>query len=120
MLATFFMLSVIPCQTKAATNARTDEAVTVSNETLIATHQLNEIKPIDLTLLSSANNKEFLKETSLAENEQGRHNGRYNKRRHRDVDLTIQADRGFGHRHSGAYIGGGSLLLLILILVLVL
>lgn len=120
-LSAFLMLSVIPSQIKAATDAEADKTATISTETVNSTDQLNEIKPIDLTTLSSSENKEVLKEASPLLNEQGRHNGRYrNSRPSREVDVTIQADRGYGHRHSGAYLGGGGVLLLILILILVL
>lgn len=119
-LSAFLMLSVIPSQIKAATDAEADRTATISTETVNSTDQLTEIKPIDLTTLSSSENKEALKEASPLLNEQGRHNGRYRNRHNRDVDLTLRADRGNGHRHSGAYLGGGGVLLLILILILVL
>jgi len=117
-LSAFMMLSVIPSQIKAAANAETAKTETISNETTSSTDQLNEIKSIDLTALSTSNNKEGLKEASPLVNDQGRHNGRFNNRRHRDVDVTIQSNR--SHRHGGAYIGGGGVLVLILILILVL
>lgn len=120
ILATCFMLSVIPSQIKAATNAEADKIVTISNETLSSADQLNEIKSIELTALSTSENKEGLKEASPLANDQGRHNGRFNNRRNRDVDVTIRADQGYRHNHSGAYIGGGGVLVLILILILVL
>jgi len=120
ILATCFMLSVIPSQIKAAPNAETDKTVVISTETANETNQLSEIKSIDLSALSTSENKEVLKEASPLVNDQGRHNGRFNSRRNRDVDVTIQSNRGHGHRHSGAYIGGGGVLVLILILILVL
>jgi hypothetical protein len=127
-LSAFLMLSVIPGQIKAATNAEAAKTATISNETVKSTDQINEIKSIDLTVLSSSENKEALKEASPLKNEQGRHNGRYNNRHgHRDVDVTIRADRqvrGDGyvgrHNHGGAYIGGGGVLVLIIILILIL
>jgi len=121
ILATCFMLSVIPSQIKASTGTETAKTVVISTETTSGTDQLNEIKAIDLTALSTSENKEVLKEASPLTNDQGRHNGRYrNNRPSKGVDVTIQSDRGYGHRHSGAYIGGGGILVLILILVLVL
>lgn len=121
VLATFLMLSVIPNQIKAATNAEAAKTTTISNEAVSGTDQLNEIKSIELTALSTSENKEVLKEASPLVNEQGRHNGRYrNNRPSRDVDVTVQANQGYGHHHSGAYIGGGGLLILIIILILVL
>jgi hypothetical protein len=117
-LSAFLMLSVIPNQIKAATGTETDKTVTISNESVSGTDQLNEIKSIDLTALSTSENKEVLKEASPLANDQGRKNGRFNNRRHRDVDVTIQSNR--SHRHSGAYIGGGGVLVLILILILIL
>ena len=120
-LSAFLLLSVIPSQIKAATDAKADKATTISTETVNSTDQLNEIKPIDFTALSTSENKEVLKEVSPIANEQGRHNGRYNNnRQRRDVDVTIQGDAGYRHNHSGAYIGGGGVLVLILILVLIL
>jgi len=120
-LSAFLMLSVIPSQLKAATNGEASKTVTISSETAVNNDQLNEIKPIDFTALSTSENKEVLKETSPIANEQGRHNGRYrNNRPSRDVDVTIQGDGGYRHNHGGAYIGGGGVLVLILILVLVL
>lgn len=116
-LSAFLMVSVIPSQIKAATDAEAEKTVTISTETIKSNDQLNEIKSIDLTALSTSENKEVLKEASPLLNDQGRHNGRYNHRRNRDVDVTIQSNR---HRHGGAYIGGGGVLVLILILVLVL
>jgi len=120
ILATCFMLSVIPEQIKAATDTNVDKAATISTETVNSTDQLNEIKPLDFTALSTSENKEMLREASPLANEQGRHNGRFNNRRNRDVDVTIQANRSYGHRHSGAYIGGGGVLVLVLILILIL
>jgi len=121
ILATCFMLSVIPSQIKAATDAKADKAATISTETVNSTDQLNEIKPIDFTSLSTSENKEVLKEASPLPNDQGRHDGRYNNnRQRRDVDVTIQGDGGYRHNHGGAYIGGGGVLVLILILILVL
>jgi hypothetical protein len=120
-LSAFLMLSVIPGQTKAATDTEAAKTVAISNETAVSTDQLSEIKSIELTSLSTSENKEVLKEASPIANEQGRHNGRYrNNRPSRDVDVTIQSDRTYGHHHGGAYIGGGGVLVLILILVLVL
>jgi hypothetical protein len=120
-LSAFLMLSVIPGQTKAATDTEAAKTVAISNETAVSADQLNEIKPIEFNALSSSENKEVLKEASPIANEQGRHNGRYrNNRPRRDVDVTIQGDGGYRHNHGGAYIGGGGVLVLILILVLVL
>jgi hypothetical protein len=120
-LSAFLMLSVIPNQIKAATDAEAEKTVTISTETVNSTDQLNEIKSIDLTALSTSENKEVLKETSPLVNEQGRHNGRYNNNhQRRAVDVTVQADGGYRHNHGGAYIGGGGVLVLILILILVL
>ena len=119
-LSAFLMLSVIPSQIKASTDVKVDKTTTISTETVNSTDQLNEIKSIDLTALSTSENKEVLKEASPLVNEQGRHNGRYNNHSNRDVDVTIQGDGGYRHNHSGAYIGGGGVLVLIIILILVL
>lgn len=119
-LSAFLLLSVIPNQIKAATNAEAVQTVTKSAETVSVTDQLNEIKPIDLTALSTSTNKEVLKAANPLANDQGRHNGRFNNRRNRDVDVTLRTDQGYRHNHNGTYIGVGGVLVLILILVLVL
>jgi len=120
-LSAFLMLSFIPAQIKAATDTEAAKTVTISSEKVSRTERINEIKPIELMALSPSENKEVLKEASSLLNDQGRHNGRYrNRPANRNVDLTIQSDRGYRHNHSGAYIGGGGVLVLILILVLVL
>lgn len=119
-LSAFLMLSVIPSQSKAATDTGTAKTDIISTETASGTDQLSEIKSIEFTPLSTSENKEALKEASPLVNEQGRHNDRFNNRHNRDVDVTIQGDRGYRHNHSGAYIGGGGVLVLILILILVL
>jgi len=120
-LSAFLILSVIPSQIKAATDTESAKTATISHEKVSDTDQLSEIKSIDLNALSTSENKEVLKEANPLLNEQGRHNGRYrNRPANRDVDVTIQSDRSYGHRHSGAYIGGGGVLVLIIILILVL
>ena len=116
------MFSVIPGQIKAATDKDTEAAktATISNEKVSSIDRLNEIKSIDLTALSTSENKEVLKEVSPLVNEQGRHNGRYQRQHAQsDVDVTIRDD-GYRHHHSTAYIGGGGLLVLIIILIIVL
>ena len=119
-LSAFLMLSAIPSQSKAATDTGTAKTDMISTETASGTNQLSEIKSIKFTPLSTSENKEALKEASPLVNEQGRHNGRFNNRHNRDVDVTIQSDRGYGHRHGGAYIGGGGVLVLIIVLILIL
>lgn len=120
ILSAFLMLSVIPTQIKAATETEAAKT-TISSEKVSGTERIKEIKTIELTALSNSENKEVLKKASPLLNDQGRHNGRYrNRPANRNVDLTIQSDRGYRHNHSGAYIGGGGVLVLILILVLVL
>jgi len=120
-LSAFLMLSVIPGQIKAATDTEAAKTVTISSEKVNGTERINEIKSIELTALSTSENKEVLKEASPLLNDQGRHNGRYrNRPANRDVDVTIQSDRSYRHNHSGAYIGGGGVLVLILILILIL
>ncbi len=120
ILATCFMLSAIPSQIKAATNAEAVQTATTSAEIVSSTDQLNEIKPIELTALSTSDNKEKLKEANPLVNDQGRHKGRFNNRRNRDLDLTLKTDQGYRHNHNGTYIGVGGVLVLILILILVL
>lgn len=120
ILATCFMLSVIPSQIKAATDTETTKTVVISSEPDNGTELSSEIKTIELSSLSTSENKEALKEASPLVNDQGRHNGRFKNRSNRDVDITIQSNRDHGHRHSGAYIAVGGVLVLILILVLIL
>lgn len=125
IMAASMLLLFSPTQLKAGTESNmgsTSVETTVKSEaTNTSEVRLNEIKPIELSSLSTSKEKETLKEASPLQNEQGRHNGRYrNQQPRRDVDVTIQADRGYGHHHSGAYIGGGGVLLLILILILIL
>lgn len=119
VLAASFILAVTPSQIKAATDAETGKTTIKSTETVSGTEPLSEIKSINLSSLSSSENKEALKESSPLANEQGRHNGRY-RRANRDVDVTIQADPGYRHHHSTAYIGGGGVIILIIILILIL
>lgn len=119
VLATCFMLSAIPTQIKAATDTEAAKTAMISSEKVSGTDQLNEIKSIDFTSLSTSENKEGLKEASPLANDQGRKNGIFN-RRNRDVDVTIQSNQSNRHRHSGAYIGGGGVLVLIIILILIL
>ena len=114
------MLSAIPNQIKASTDAGKAKTTIKSTETVTGTEQLNEMKSIDLSSLSSSENKEVLKEASPLTNEQGRRNGRlFNNRRDRDIDLTIRDD-GYRRNHSGTYIGGGAVLVIIIILILIL
>ena len=121
VLATCFMLSIIPTQIKAASIAEATKTSTIATETAPGTAPLAEIKSIDLTKLSTSENKEVLKEASPLANVQDRHHGGYNNRHaNRDVDVTIQSDRSYGHHHGGAYIGGGGVIILIIILILVL
>jgi hypothetical protein len=120
-LSAFLMLLVIPTQINAAADIGAAKTATISSEKVSSTERINEIKSIELPALSTSENKDVLKEASPLLNDQGRHNGRYrNRPANRDVDVTIQSDRGYRHNHSGAYIGGGGVLLLILILILVL
>jgi len=119
-LSAFLMLSVIPSQIKASTDTESAKTATISHEKVSDTDQLSEIKSIDLNALNTSENLEVLKDASPLLNDQGRHNGKYQNRRDRDVDATIQGDRGYRHNHSGAYIGGGGVLVLIIILILVL
>ena len=131
LLATFFMLSVIPTQIKAATESNlsetTDKSSNLSSES--NTVRLNEIKTIDMTELNSSEKDATLKESSPLKDDQDEHGRRYrNRHQQRDVDVTITSGhqmRGDGyyegrHTHSGAYIGVGGVLVLILILILVL
>lgn len=123
-LAASFILSVIPKQIKAETDTETDtettENIQMSSEKANRAYQLDEIKPIDSLTLLSSEFTEKLKVASPLASEQGKHNGRFNKRPpRRDVDIAIQGDRGCRHNHSGAYIGGGGVLILVLVLILI-
>ena len=125
MLATFFMLSVIPAQLKAATESNPVAGTATSDiksaESNANANRLSAIKSIDMPAINSTENKELLKEVSPLKNDQDEHSRRYrNRHQQRDVDVTIRGDRGRGYGHGGAYIGAGGVLILILILVLVL
>lgn len=117
-------------QSKAATDttpAITTEASAVNAERSIAdVNRLDEIKPMQSTVLGTSAEKESLKDVTTVKNDQEEHGRGYNRRHRRNVDVTIQSNnRGPGyyegrHRGGGAYIGAGGLLVLILILVLIL
>lgn len=124
LMAASMLLLASPTQLRAGTENNIGSTSTRTNVKSEATNssdvRLNEIKTIELSSLSISTEKEALRESSPLQNEQGRHHGRYrNQQPIRDVDVTVQSDRGY-HNHSGAYIGGGGVLLLILILILVL
>jgi len=132
ILSTFLMLSVIPTQLKANTEsnpAATNNASAIkTTETNVGSDKLSEIKAIDVSALSSSENKEALKEASPLTNDQdGRHKKYRNRHPNKSVDVTIRADHrvhGDGyyegrHRH-GSYVGGGGVILLIIILILIL
>jgi len=120
ILATCFMLSVIPSQIKAATDAETAKTVMISSETTDKADQLSEIKSIELNKLSTSENNEVLKESSPSADVQGRRNGWFNNRRNKNLDLTIQADNGNRRNNNGVYLGGAGLLVLIILLILIL
>lgn len=126
IFATCAVLSVMPTQLEAATEAL---SATKSTETAIRADQITQIQSIDLPSLSSAESSEVLKESVPITNDQNAHSRKYqNRHANRDVNVSIRADgpaRGDGyyqgrHSHRGAYIGGGGVLVLILILILVL
>jgi hypothetical protein len=128
ILATVFMLSVIPTQLKASTGSNLSE--TTENSTNISsganTGRLNEIKPIEASLLNSTEKNEALKVASPVKSEQDEHGRRFrNRHQHAESDLVITSGHndGYnneGHRHSGAYIGIGGVLVVVLIMVLIL
>jgi hypothetical protein len=116
-------------QSKAATDTNPATTTEVTTATTVnpgaGSTSLDEIKPLEIKVLGSAEKNESLKEVSPLKNDQDEHGRGYNRRHQRDVDVTVRADRGPGyyegrHRGGAAYIGGGGVLLLILILVLVL
>lgn len=125
LLATVFMLSVIPAQLIANTASSQTTAAARSDIKSTTPYQENDglslIKPLDNSSLAATGNKEVLKVTETEKNDQGKRGRKYHQRHNRrDVNLSIRSDQGYGHRHSGAYIGGGGVLLLILVLILVL
>lgn len=129
ILATCFVLSVIPTQLKAGTDVDPAKATMKSAESTVNNDRLNEIQSIKVPVLNSSDNKEVLKETSPVPNDQDGRNRRYlNRHDNRNVGVSIRADhqvRDDGyyegrHNHRGAYIGGGGVLILIIILILVL
>ncbi len=116
-------------QSKAATDttpATTTGTTAVNAERSIAdVNRLDEIKPMQSTVLGTSAEKESLKDVTTVKNDQEEHGRGYERRHRRDVDVTVRADRGPGYyegRHGGGglYFGAGGLLVLILILVLVL
>lgn len=130
VMAASMLLLFSSTQLKAGTDTNpvsTTATTTVkAAEPNAAVDRLNEIKAIDLSALSTSENKELLKEVSSIKNEQDRQGRRgYDRRNRRDVDVTIRSDNrprdynGY-HSHSTAYIGGGGVLILILILILIL
>lgn len=132
-LATSFVLFVVPFQLQAGTeeNPVTTTATTAiqSTESTINTNRLDEIKSIELTAITSSESKETLKEAIPEANDQNRHSRRYLRRHGGGNDQvvitsgTLVRDDGYyegRHRHSGAYIGAGGVLVLVLILILVL
>lgn len=127
IFAAFFLMSFIPTQSKASTGSNPSTTTETANISSGAnTDIINEIKPIDTSVLNSSETEETLKETSPVKDIQDEHSKRYNNRhQHDDVDVVVTAghDDGYNngrHGHSGAYMGIGGVLVIVLILVLIL
>ena len=127
LMAAFMLILFNPGNLKAENETAKTSSGTNTN-TIVQSAELNstdlklsEIKSIDMSTLNSSETKELLKEANPLQNDQDRHGRRYHERQNRrDVDVTIRSEPSYRHHYSGAYIGGGGLLVLVLILVLVL
>ncbi|MFA5329789.1 MAG: hypothetical protein WC384_18480 [Prolixibacteraceae bacterium] len=108
-------------ETAKASSRTNSNAIVKSSELNSTEMKLSEIKTIGVSTLNSSETKELLKESNPLQDDQGRRGRGYHQRHNRrDVDVTIRADRSNRYGHSGAYIGGGGVLILILVLILVL
>jgi hypothetical protein len=127
VLATFFVLSVIPTSLKAGTGSNPSETTEKSANLSYDANddKLNEIKTIEMSALNTSGNKETLKEAGLVKNVQNEHGRKYRNRHQREnVDVVITSGRNDGynngrHGHSGAYVGIGGLCVIILIVLLI-
>lgn len=126
IMAASMLLLFSPTQVKAGIENNATSTTVKSENANASEVGLTEIKAIDVSALSTAENKETLKEVNTVKDQQGRHRGRGYGQNRRDVDVTVVARNdqprysdGY-HSHSTAYIGGGGVLILILILILIL
>ena len=128
IMAASMLLLFSPTQVKAGIENNATSTTVKSENANASEVGLTEMKAIDVSSLSTAENKEILKEVNTVKDQQGRHRGRGYGQNRRDVDVTVVArndgpryreSQGY-HSHSTAYIGGGGVLILILILILIL
>ena len=117
ILATFFLLSIVPTQSKGATDGGA-VAITTSkiSETPSPNSQLtrlNEIKEMDMSTLNRTEKKELRKESRSIKNDQYGQGRRHNNGRNGgDYD---------GRRSGGTvyFVGGSGLLIVLLIILLI-
>ncbi len=117
ILATFFMLSIVPTQSKGATDEGAGAITTAKisepaspNSQLV---RLNEIKEMDMSTLNRTEKKELRKESRAIKNDQYGQGRRHdNGRRGGDYD---------GRRSGGTvyFVGGSGLLIVLLIILLI-
>ena len=117
ILATFFMLSVVPSQSKGATDegAKVVTAPKIS-EPSIPNNQvirLNEIKEMDMSTLNRSEKKELRKEARSIKEDQYGQGRRHDNGRHSD------GYDGRSTRGSIYYVGGSGLLIVLLIILLI-
>jgi hypothetical protein len=117
MMATFMLLSFIPAQVNAAGETKTiATAVATMDESAVAAAQLarlEEIKTMDLSMLSRSEKKELRNEVRAIKSDQDRRG-----RRHHDG----RSGRDINGRHGGGSVvvmGGGGLLIILLIILLI-
>ena len=117
ILATFFMLSVVPTQSKGATDEGARAITTAKiSEPAIPNSQLtrlNEIKEMDMSTLNRTEKKELRKESRSLKNDQYGQSRRHDNGRHGgDYD---------GRRSGGTvyFVGGSGILIVLLIILLI-
>ena len=116
ILATFFMLSVAPSQSKGATdegaNAVTTSKISEPASPNSQLTRLNEIKEMDMSTLNRTEKKELRKETRSIKNDQYGQGRRHDNGRH---------GGGYDGRSTGSiyFVGGSGLLIVLLIILLI-
>ena len=117
ILATFFLLSFVPGQTRGATdegaNAVTTSKISESTSPNNQLIRLNEIKGMDMSTLNRTEKKELRKESRSIKSEQYGQGRRHDNRRNGgDYD---------GRRSGGTvyFVGGSGLLIVLLIILLI-
>ena len=115
MVVAFMMLSFVPAQLKASEDNKTvsvSTSTTVESTDAAQLARLEEIKAMDLSILSRSEKKELRNEVKAIKNDQDEHRRRGPEGRR---------EYNGGRRHGGVVMvtaGGGLLLILLLILLL--